>query len=424
MTENPQPAEEPVVEAPVSTGLFSRIFSWKKISAQNAKEVSKLNSKIDTLNDESKKAREELAVEIERNRQEAARYAELKKEYEQKLEALSDVKGQLAAQTQHSSNLNDELERNRAELSDVRGKLEAETAHASTLNVELEKNKIELTKANESVAAVQKKEEEENTNLLSSWKNHKTEVAEKLRELARKYDIIQIERTDYPLAGDPENIFLFSKQYSLFDTMSPESLEALPAFSKAVREHADEMKKYFKSEEVRRDAYIVVPLSAVSSVDGLVYEYPEYTIHVITPDSLLPIVQMHKSLEAYDFANEMAKEGRDKLCDLVAKLSYASKKKMQVDAYFSREVVGVLKEINTLPPAFTKDIEDREVRVKSVPLEQIADKVIQVEDEFAALDSGQNKFDMDSAAEEKTIPADIAADTPADTVNELELNRL
>ena len=140
------------------------------------------------------------------------------------------------------------------------------------------------------------------------------------------------------------------------------------------------MKKYCKHENVRKDAFLVVPASTLEVLTTFMYDLAEYTVYVITPESMLPILQMLRTIENYDFAEQLSPEDRDKLCRFIGRLSHTTKRKVQIDTYFSRELVSVLREIDTLPDEFAHDIAVYEQKAKLNPPMEKRAKMISVAD--------------------------------------------
>ncbi|HJJ31531.1 MAG TPA: hypothetical protein O0X97_04715 [Methanocorpusculum sp.] len=305
-------------------------------------------------------ARERLSAAEEGLRIEQEKSAALKTEAESKASELAAANEQLAAEESVKEERAAEYER-----------------RVSSLNTLIDQMKEDHERAEE---RIKQQMEEHNELLASAWQRHEKEVEDTLKALAKRYDFIRCEKNDYPYSGTPDNVFLIGGMYTIFDAKSPKNPEDLENFPAYLKQQAEGMKKYCRNENVRKDAFLVVPSSAAEVLTTFVYPLADYTVYVITPDAVLPILQMLKTIEAYDFAEQMSPEDRDKLCRFIGKLSHTAKRKIQIDTYLSQEFVSVLRESAALPEEFAKDIEKYEKEAKlNPPIEKRA-KLIAVED--------------------------------------------
>ena len=364
-----------------------------------AEELTKAKEAADT---ELARVREELSAEKTRLEAETQAHAKIKADFEELAkekrtgddtlaktrEKLSAAEEGLRIEQEKSAALKLEAESTAAELAAANEQLAAEESvkeeraaeyerRVSSLNTLIDQMKEDHRRAEERI----KEEMEAHNELLSSaWQRHEKEVEENLRGLAKRYDFIRCEKCDYPYSGTPDNVFLIGGMYTIFDAKSPKNPEDLENFPAYLKQQAEGMKKYCKNENVRKDAFLVVPSSTADVLTTFVYPLADYTVYVITPDAVLPILQMLKTIEAYDFAEQLSPDDRDKLCRFIGKLSHTAKRKIQIDTYLSQEFVSVLRESAALPEEFAKDIVKYEQQAKlNPPIEKRA-KIIAVED--------------------------------------------
>jgi len=438
-------SEDESSEKVINANLFNRMFAWKKISAQNDNSTAKLNAKIDELETSCTKIHEELSVEVEGNKQQVQKYNELKEDYVNTSSRLTDIEKQLAVEKEknsnltnkisdltdkirdaekryddlslkleeeqkkyqneliHSADLTNEVSNKVSEISelsnqitvleqnndDISRKLEEEQQnyqneleHSADLTRDISNKVIEISDLTVEISSLQNKIAEKEAMILDSWQKHVVNVANMLESYASKYNLIKINTDDYQYAGSPQNVFQFAKQYTIFDAINPDSLDDLKNFQNKIKGYAEEMKKYYKTEFLRTDAYLVVPTSAMPYLDTMNYYFPEYEIHVITPEAMLPILQMLSTLETYDFANQVSAEGREKICKLLAKLSLTAKKKVQADTIYSKELISTLKDIKTLPTQYTNAITTYEEQTKILEIEALSSNVNKIEKDY------------------------------------------
>ena len=337
-----------------------KLAAEKEQHEKTAAELEELSGKAAETDELLAKTREELSAAQSVAVNEREKYEEIKKEADEAGSELTEVKKQLAAE--------ESVKEQRAADYEQR---------ITTLNTLIEQMNEDHKRAED---RIKEEMEAHNAELATSWQRHEKEVEDTLRSIAKRYCINRCEKGEYPYAGTPDNVFLVGGMYTVFDAKSPKNPEDLENFPGYLKQQAEGMKKYCKNENVRKDAFLVVPGSAVSTLDTFVYQLADYTVYVITLDAVLPILQMLKTLEAYDFAEQLSPEDRDKLCKYIGKLSHTAKRKVQIDTYLSQEMVSVLREASTLPDEFAKEIEGYEQRSKlNPPIEKRA-KLIAIDD--------------------------------------------
>ncbi len=322
--------------------------------------------------EELQAARESLTAEAEGRRIEARKYAELKAEFEEKAEELSSAKEVLAEEESVREERNAEYER-----------------RVEKLNTLVEQMEADHAKAEERILCEVAEREER---LSTAWQRHEKEVSESMKSIAKKHDFIRCDKDEYPNPGTPDNVFLIGGMYTVFDAKSPKNPEELNNFPQYLKAQAEGMKKYCKHDNVRKDAFLVVPASTLEVLTTFMYDLAEYTVYVITPESMLPILQMLRTIENYDFAEQLSPEDRDKLCRFIGRLSHTTKRKVQIDTYFSRELVSVLREIDTLPDEFANDIAMYEQKAKLNPPMEKRAKMISVADVSADVSRIENEI--------------------------------
>lgn len=340
-----------------------------RTALENAEE---LTLKYEKAASELQSVRDMLTAESEGRKIETQKYAELKAEFDEKSIELSSVKELLAAEESVKEERTAEYER-----------------RVEKLNTLVEQMEADHAKAEERILSEVAEREER---LSTAWQRHEKDVSESMKSIAKKHDFIRCDEDEYPNQGTPDNVFLIGGMYTVFDAKSPKNPEELSNFPQYLKAQAEGMKKYCKHENVRKDAFLVVPASTLEVLTTFMYDLAEYTVYVITPESMLPILQMLRTIENYDFAEQLSPEDRDKLCRFIGRLSHTTKRKVQIDTYFSRELVSVLREIDTLPDEFANDIAVYEQKAKLNPPMEKRAKMISVADVSADVSRIENEI--------------------------------
>ncbi len=340
-----------------------------RIALENAEELS---LKYENAVSELQSVRDMLTAESEGRKIETRKYTELKAEFDEKSIELSSVKELLAAEESVKEERTAEYER-----------------RVEKLNTLVEQMEADHAKAEERILSEVAEREER---LSTAWQRHEKDVEDTAKSISVKNGFIRCEKGEYPNPGTPDNAFLIGDMFTIFDAKSPKNPEELSNFPQYLKNQAELMKKYCKHENVRKDAFLVVPASTLEVLTTFMYDLAEYTVYVITPESMLPILQMLRTIETYNFAEQLSPEDRDKLCRFIGRLSHTTKRKVQIDTYFSRELVSVLREIDTLPDDFANEISVYEQKAKLNPPMEKRAKMISVADVSADVSRIENEI--------------------------------
>ena len=344
-----------------SAGFFQRLFGWKKIlnEARSAQEtLASLQGDFSTAEKKVQETHDAFTIAQTNYNNERQKYAALKTEYDGRLAELAEAKKRIAQEESIKAEQDARYQRNVTELNTL-------IAEQRAARKELEDQKQQL-------------QDEHNNLLATAWQRHERAVEEHMHELAAKYDFALCDKSSYPYEGIPDNAFYIGERYTIFDAKSPKNPEDLEHFPTYLKQQAEKMGKYCRNENVRKDAFLVVPSSTLDVLDTFMYPMADYTVYVITPEAVLPILQMLKRIESYDFAEQLSPEDRSSICQLIGRLSHTAKRKIQIDTYLSREMLGVLQDIGSLPEEIEVEVNKYEKEAKlNPPLEKRA-KVIAI----------------------------------------------
>jgi hypothetical protein len=215
-------------------------------------------------------------------------------------------------------------------------------------------------------ARKEKKKEEQLVLLKTKWQDHQFAVQQDIRMLCKQHVILYADTV--PFKGTPDNAIEFCGAYHVFDAKSPatDDLTNFPVYIKAQTEQA---KKYASQEAVHRDVYFVVPTNAIHAITQLTYNCGEYTVYVITRDALEPVILSLLKIQEYEFAKQLSPSEIDSIARVIGRFSHVAKRKIQIDQFFSSELIELLMRCNKELPA---DI------AEAVRAHEIADKGISI----------------------------------------------
>ena len=195
------------------------------------------------------------------------------------------------------------------------------TLNQSFENQRAEEKRIRVSKE----AEVQAKAQE----LKETWSRHEKEVEDKMKLMCQQEGIEYIDKEKYPFAGKPDNCIKICDEYIIFDSKSPqgEDLSNLPTY---IRTQAEQAKKYSKQAEVKKDIFLVVPTNSISVIKETFINLGQYNVHVITPESIRPILIQLKKIEDYEFAEQLSPEDRTQLAKVIGRMAHGMKRSVQV----------------------------------------------------------------------------------------------
>lgn len=346
--------------------FLGRIFQWGSIKSQLIEangELQRIISISQTLKAENSKLENSLSLEksTSKNFQDTAHRVSTE---------LEVLKNTLTNQTDRIESLQKEtaslLERNTqflkrgtelsADLVGTRQKieiLEKDLREIKDENARLKKDeefrKQEHSNAVSSLKQIQEKiqkdREEEITkrnlseierikNLKETWINHEEKVKNRIRTICNKTGVEYVDKV--PFKGKPDNTLRINDEYIIFDAKSPAN-DDLSNFPNYVKAQAESAIKYVKEEDVRREVFLVVPTNTLEHLEVFEYRLSDYTVFVVSLDSLEPIILTLKRIEDYEFAEQLSPEERENICRVIGKFVHLSKRRIQIDGFFAKQ---------------------------------------------------------------------------------------
>ena len=258
----------------------------------------------------------------------------------------------------------------------------------------LKEDKVRLEQEHE--AALRAHMEE----MKRTWLNHELRVEETLRALCSKHTIEYLGKEKVPFRGKPDNTLRICDEYVIFDAKSPQG-EDLSNFAAYVNKQTEDVKKYVKEKDVRKEIFLVVPNNTVDLFDSYLVSHGDYRVYIVTVDSLEPILLSLKRIEEYEFAEQLSPEEREDICRVIGRLSHLTKRRIQVDSFFCEEAFKALRECGCLPDEFAeKTLEYERSSKLNPPVERrvkiIADKellkaveVVRKDAEFLGIETAE-----------------------------------
>ncbi len=137
-------------------------------------------------------------------------------------------------------------------------------------------------------------------------------------------------------------------QLIVFDAKSPAN-DDLSNFPKYIKLQTENLKKYAKHDNVKKDLFLVIPSNTLSVINQFTYNIGDYNVYIITKDALEPIILSLKKIEEYEFADKLSPEERDNVCRIIGKFAHTTKRRIQIDQFFAEEFLDTLQKAKQLP---------------------------------------------------------------------------
>jgi len=358
--------------------FWQRLFGWnsiKSLSYDAYEEFGKIAGQIEQLKQEiqdQKTAFNEIEKKsgIQNSKLEDSRVTILK--LEEKIRFLEQDQQRV---NKENSELSNRIARYEQSEETRKNTYEKNVTAVNTIRTSLENERQQLKE--EQI----REKEEEFERMKETWKNHEEQVETLIRGICSRNIIEYLE--EVPFRGKPDNTIRIAGEFVLFDAKSPASdnLNNFPAYLKA---QTEQVKKYIKNENVKKDLYLVIPSNTVAVVDQYVHNMGDYNVFIVTLDSLEPIIMSLKKIEEYEFAEQLAPEERDNICRILGKFAHTTKRRIQLDSFFTYQFLEILTKVKSdLPRDILEMVIEFEKAEKLNPPQEKRTKQILTDDLIA-----------------------------------------
>ncbi|HNR74321.1 MAG: hypothetical protein UZ12_BCD005003120 [Bacteroidetes bacterium OLB12] len=349
-----------------SFSLWNRLFGWGQIKSQLVEangELQKLSATATAIKSENTRLENALTLEkaalknaqdgfnrvhteLEVTKTSQLHQTEKLKELQDKNVALETLNQQYLKRGQELSNeLNglkqkaETLDKNQQELKEENSKLrkEDEFRRNEHSNAMAALREIQRKIQNDREQEITEKNQAEILRirqLKETWLKHEENIKNRMRAICHRHGIEYVDKV--PFKGKPDNTVRINDEYIIFDAKSPagDDLSNFPSYLKAQAEGA---MKYVKEENVRKEVFLVVPTNTLEYLETFEYRLSDYTVYVISRDSLEPMLLTLRRIEEYEFAEQMSPEERENICRVIGKFVHLSKRRIQIDGFFAKQ---------------------------------------------------------------------------------------
>jgi len=351
--------------------FWQRIFSWKtiKILSYDAyDEFKKISRKIDDLN-QNLYQRDEKIVDIEKSNE----------VLKTKVEEIQKLENKII-------NRENEITRSGNQIAVLEKKVTQFEQTEKSRTIDYQKNIVAVNAIRKSLEDDSQKlhndrikeKEEEFEKMRETWKNHQDNVESTIKNICRNSLIEYV--NEVPFKGKPDNTIKIAEEYIIFDAKSPAN-DDLNNFPKYLKTQTESVKKYINQDSVKKDIFLVIPTNTYEGIKQYSYNLGDYNVYLVSVDSLEPIILSLKKIEDYEFAEQLTPEERDNICRIIGKFAHTTKRKIQIDYFFSYQFLEILTKCKVdLPEDILKSVIEFEKAEKLNPPQEKRAKQILTND--------------------------------------------
>jgi len=393
-----------LLESIKNIGFFKRLFFWKSIILSKLEkaysELALFESDSERL-DEVQKEKTHTDERLIEARESLSEFKVLNSSLNEKIELLrsqiAEKDSKITRLTQIEKERDSAVTRLESELSSLKNELnrivsenteyqkrisaikETENERKDKYDHELGK----LLKMEEQLTDRRKQLEEEQKEILlkhfeemkTTWQKHETRVEQQIKNICSKYVIEYIDKEKVPFKGKPDNTIMVADEYIIFDAKSP-AKDDLDYFPKYIKTQTEQLKKYTKNPEVKKDIFLVVPTNTIESIPATFYDMGDYCVYVITPDSLEPVILALKKIEEYEFTDKLSPEERDSVCRILGSFLHLTKRRVQIDRFMANETIQTINAMRDIPDDIREKAENYQKAKKLNPPQDRTSKKI------------------------------------------------
>jgi len=296
-------------------------------------------------------------------------------------QAITQLKEDLSASQAKFDQLNSQFIDAQKTLAELRQREEERTRQHDARVTELMSLKKQLEEDRLRVQAERESEiRSEFARMEQTWKEHEEAVEKSLRSICQRHTLEYCDKEKFPYTGKPDNAVMILDQFVIFDAKSPKNSDELSNFPLYIRTQAEAAKKYLKGADVRKEIFLVVPANTVEVLTDFHYDLADLHVYVVTYDCLEPIILALRKIEEYEFAEKLSPEDRESICRVIGKFAHATKRRIQIDNYFSGEFIELLQSCDHLPDEIKQKVLEIEIAEKMNPPQEKRKKKIPIRD--------------------------------------------
>jgi hypothetical protein len=190
------------------------------------------------------------------------------------------------------------------------------------------------------------------------WNDHENAVIAQLTSLCKLPQLAFAHYTNTNLPDDfislkPDFMIEFLDQYIIFDAKASKAESLQTYITNAVKTTASKVKK---NPKIASMIFLVVPSEAISELKSFVYPVDGYTVYVVSPEALSPILSSLKRITTYEFADQMDPQQRENIVQLIAELDFHINLRNAADILLTKQGAQILEKAQLMDPELAEEV--------------------------------------------------------------------
>jgi len=314
----------------------------------------------------------------------------LQKELAEKSKELTEVKKELEKEKEGKSTLSGQNKELYAQVTNLKAEKNSLIKENEKLQTQVTKTEAgreqkekEYSQALQKLDEAKKSLEEERKRVIREdeerkkqeleerdrmWNEHEHVVVSQLTDLCAKPQLkfTTYDNTNLPDDFDgsikPDFLIDFLGQYIIFDAKISRS----DNFQNYIKTQVQStVKKVKNNHKIASTIFLVVPTEAISLLKKTDYYEGGYTVYVISPESLPPILASLKKITTYELADQFDPEERESIINWIAKLDFHISTRNTFDIMLAEMGAELLSDSQTQNPELSKEIDQRKEKMRA-----------------------------------------------------------
>lgn len=198
------------------------------------------------------------------------------------------------------------------------------------------------------------------------WTEHEQNVIAQLMSLCKSPLLSFAHYTNTNLPDDfdgslkPDFMIEFLDQYIIFDAKKSKQESLQTYINNAIKTTIQKVKK---NKKIAPMIYLVVPTEAIKELKTFIHSLDGYTIYIVSPESLPPILASLKKITTYEFADQMDPQQRENIVQYIAEMDFHINLQNATNIILTKRGTDLLEKAQSIDPDIAK-----EVALKKQPL--------------------------------------------------------
>ena len=198
------------------------------------------------------------------------------------------------------------------------------------------------------------------------WAEHEQNVIAQLISLCKSPHLSFAHYTNTNLPDDfdgslkPDFMIEFLDQYIIFDAKKSKQESLQTYINNSIKTTIQKVKR---NKKIASMIYLVVPTEAIAELKTFIHSLDGYTIYVVSPESLPPILASLKKITTYEFADQMDPQQRENIVQYIAEMDFHINLQNATNIILTKRGTELLEKAQSIDP----DIAN-EVALKKQPL--------------------------------------------------------